>query len=357
MKRIARRALPVGLVVLTVGFVLLLWRGPWWVDGAHLRSRNLEPADGVVITGFRTMVVAMGAAIVAGLGVWYTHQTLSHTRAKDREQAELTREGQVTERYVEAIKLLASQNMTQRIGGVYSLERIMHDSVKDHMTVVEVLAAFVRQQASAPTKGDPSYSLEGEDPYLTKEDVRAAMIVIGRRPDRWETGRLNLAGVMLQAAELNGLNFAKVCFDFAVLAAADLESTDLSSAELFKVNLSAARLHNATLPFAKLQKAKLERVNLTAADLSYGDFSDANLSGADLQSATLDGANFSGAVLNKSQMSDVSLEDTNLRGADLRHVTDLSITELCRAQLDTRTQLPGWLAADARVQARMAECS
>ncbi|MEU2072264.1 hypothetical protein [Streptomyces anulatus] len=141
-------------------FGLLLWKGPWWLDAAHLRRTNLQPADGVVITGFRTVLVAVGVAASAAVGLLYTHRShqtarelLDHTREKDREQAKLTREGQVTDRYVEAIKLLAAKDegrrgsgLMERLGGIYALERIMRDSAKDHDTVVQVLVAFVRQQ-------------------------------------------------------------------------------------------------------------------------------------------------------------------------------------------------------------------
>ncbi|MCZ9341379.1 hypothetical protein NGM37_26815 [Streptomyces sp. TRM76130] len=75
------------------------------MDGNHLRSKNLQPADGVVITSFRTMLVALGAGAVTALGLWYTHKghkqteaLFEHTRQKEREQVELTREGQVTDR-------------------------------------------------------------------------------------------------------------------------------------------------------------------------------------------------------------------------------------------------------------------
>ncbi|MFF6642366.1 hypothetical protein ACFY83_34745 [Streptomyces althioticus] len=125
-------------VAAALAYILLLWRGPWWVDGPHLRKSGLQPADGVVITGFRTTLVALGAGAVAALGLFYTHRThrhaeklyehsqeqFAHAREKDREQVTLTREGQVTERYVEAIKLLGSGNLHERLGGIYSLERI-----------------------------------------------------------------------------------------------------------------------------------------------------------------------------------------------------------------------------------------
>ncbi|MFE0805043.1 hypothetical protein [Streptomyces sp. NPDC058812] len=93
MKQKSKRiALAVLLALAATSYALLLWRGPWWFDGNHLRTKDLQPADGVVITGFRTTLVAVGAGVVAALGLYYTHkghkQTESlflHTRDKDRE--------------------------------------------------------------------------------------------------------------------------------------------------------------------------------------------------------------------------------------------------------------------------------
>ncbi|MEU3094524.1 hypothetical protein ABZ690_06810 [Streptomyces sp. NPDC006967] len=45
-------------------------------------------------------------------------------------RAEIEREGQVTDRYVEAIELLGSDNRTERLGGIHALQRIMHDSAR-----------------------------------------------------------------------------------------------------------------------------------------------------------------------------------------------------------------------------------
>ncbi|MET7905717.1 hypothetical protein ABZS86_31365 [Streptomyces sp. NPDC005355] len=106
--------------VVLVGYGLLLWQGPWILDGSHIRSHSLQPADGVVITGVRTMLVAMGAAAIAGMGLIYTHRNhelareqflttqkqfilaqkqfehaqdqFAHTQQKDRDQANISRE-------------------------------------------------------------------------------------------------------------------------------------------------------------------------------------------------------------------------------------------------------------------------
>jgi hypothetical protein len=49
----------------------------------------------------------------------------------------LSRRGQLTDRYGKAIGYLASEKMTERLGGIYALEHLMRESVRDHDTVVE----------------------------------------------------------------------------------------------------------------------------------------------------------------------------------------------------------------------------
>ncbi|MFF9238399.1 pentapeptide repeat-containing protein [Streptomyces sp. NPDC014776] len=256
------------LALAVVVYALLLWRGPWWIDGAHLRTRDLQPADGVVITGFRTMLVALGAGAVAALGLYYTHKShkqtealFEHTRAKDREQADLTREGQVTDRYVEAIKLLSTpgeDGMMARLGGIYSLERIMRDSDKDLDTAIQVLAAFVRKYAPAPeteTDGPSVYESDEDDLYMArpKEDVQAALTVLMRRRDG-EERQLDLPFT-------------------------DLRCADMAGGHLMYANLVGSRLDRADLRGATLAYAKLAGADLTDADLAGADLRNADLVG------------------------------------------------------------------------------
>ncbi|KUL43773.1 hypothetical protein [Streptomyces regalis] len=91
----------------------------------------------------------------------------------------LSREGQVTDRYATAIGQLASDKGDERMGGIYGLERIMADSPRDHYTIVEVLAAFVREHAQTPAAPD---AVDARAPA----DVQAALTVLGRRPQRPE---------------------------------------------------------------------------------------------------------------------------------------------------------------------------
>lgn len=270
-----KRILPwVALIVGVFVYVLLLWRGPWWLDGAHIREKNLEPADGVIITGVRTALVALGAGFVAGMGLYYTHRShrhaeklylhsqeqFEHAREKDREQVELTREGQVTGRYVEAIKLLSSGDLTQRLGGIYALERIMRDSEKDFSTVVKVLAAFVRTSAPLPTTTDESAGVS--------LDVQAALTVLARRPQvknvTMDLSRTDLRKADLTYANLNGCN----------LAGSRLEKAKLDYASLNRANLSGANIDKATFSRAQLNGAYLNVSSMVDADLTFASMGD-----------------------------------------------------------------------------------
>ncbi|MFI2350860.1 pentapeptide repeat-containing protein [Streptomyces sp. NPDC019443] len=288
--------------VLFVGYSLLLWRGPWWLDGGHLRTKNLQPADGVVITGVRTALVALGAGALAVGGLYYTDRTLRHTRERDREQAELLRESQVTDRYVEAIKLLASDRTVERLGGIYSLERIMRDSPKDHLTVVEVLAAFIREHTLLP---DGAAQPDNPLPRPT-EYVQAALTVLGRRPVLEEPFRIDLRLTYLRGADLKG-------------------------ARLDRVRLAAANVERADLTEAHLEEAWLQEIRLNGAWLDRASLDDAKLRGADLRGASVDATRFNGVQLSE---------------ADLSTVRKYTAQQLRQAVLDDSTKLPSGIARE-----------
>ncbi|MFF9377903.1 pentapeptide repeat-containing protein [Streptomyces griseoluteus] len=368
--RAGQTVLTVILTLGIIGYVLLLWHGPWWIDGSHLRKKDLQPADGVVITGFRTMLVAVGAGVIAGLGLYYTHKNhqhteklFAHTREKDREQAELTREGQVTERYVEAIKLLSSENLTQRLGGIYSLERIMHDSERDHALVIEVLAAFIRDlsfrdlvNAEAQTAAYSSYRHGA-----ARDDLQAALTVLGRRPTRAEPFDIDLRGVRLPRVNLSGAN----------LSAADLRDADLSGALMYGANLAGAELEGANLKGTRLAGAQMSGALLIRTDLSHADLSDAKLHAAQLYGAVLSDAQLSGADLSGADFARADMRGANLNGAHLDgahfveanldraylvHVRDGSEGEFMAAHLTSNTTLPEWLAESSEIQKCITEC-
>ncbi|MFJ4832344.1 pentapeptide repeat-containing protein [Streptomyces sp. NPDC088747] len=271
-----RAGLVTGLVLVVCGYFLLLWQGPWWLDGRHLRTEDLEPADAVVVTGVRTALVALGAGAVAAAGLYYTDRSLRHTRERDREQAELSREAQVNDRYVEAIKLLASDRTVERLGGIYALERIMRDSPKDHLTVVEVLAAFIREHTLLGTEGEARVRT---DPHPT-EYVQAALTVLGRRPVTHEPFRIDL-----RQTDLRGADLKQARLDRIRLGSAELNGSDLTEARLEDAWLQETCLEGVWLDRAYLGEANLRAADLRGASLVDADLSNARLIGTDLATA------------------------------------------------------------------------
>lgn len=179
----------------------------------------------------------------------------------------LTRRGQLTDRYTKAIAQLASDKLTERLGGIYALEHLMAESDRDHDTVVEVLAAFIRQHPAPSDSNDPaalSAYLSAKPP--ARHDVQAALTVLGRRPRRPERNPPNLRSTDLREMEMIGLHLAGVDF-----FGADLRGAALLAATLTGANLSGARLQGAQptrgLTLEQLATAEVDGGTLLPDDL------------------------------------------------------------------------------------------
>ncbi|WP_437098743.1 pentapeptide repeat-containing protein [Streptomyces sp. enrichment culture] len=342
---------PVGIglaaTVVVLGYGLLLWKGPWWFDSSHLRQKNLQPADGVVITGFRTTLVALGAGVIAGAGLFYTHRShrhterlfeqseklFEHTREKDREQAQLTREGQVTDRYVEAIKLLSSDNMTVRIGGIFSLERIAKDSKDDRPTVVELLTAHIRENS----RDDPR---SPKDTHVTA-DVQAALTVLGRRSVALSDAKLDFYHCGLGEAHLRG-DYRGSMFYYSNLTGASFSGAQLDGAGLSFCEAERAAFTRSTARGADFVNAIYRKCWFLAADLTNSDFYGCDLSESDFGRRYAEDGNppFPPAVLTNARFTRAKLNGTNLRGVDLSTVRGLERDQLAEAITDENTVPP-----------------
>jgi hypothetical protein len=155
----------------------------------------------------------------------------------------LSRQGHVTDRYTKAIEQLGSDKLDVRIGGIYALERIARDSTRDHITVMEVLTAFIREHSREPW---PLPGDNGPEPERsTRPDVQAAVTVIGRRDAKRETRPIDLRYAILTRADLREAHLRGANFVHAYLDGADLSFADLRYAFLDGVILTRAYLYGA----------------------------------------------------------------------------------------------------------------
>ncbi|WP_203182988.1 pentapeptide repeat-containing protein [Streptomyces pratensis] len=248
-------------------------------------------------------------------------------------QLRISEQGQITNRFNAAITNLGSDSVDVPLGGVYGLERIMQDSVRDHPTVVSVLTAYVRRHAPLPEAGvDRKQTVA---PAVTlPTDVEAAMGVLAERPLEVETFGLDVNRTDLRGLRSGqgGSRFAGMIFQEADLSGADLSGADLTGADLTGADLTNADLTGTVLRGSSLAGATLSVASVSGADLNEANLNKADLSGADLTGARLTGAELNGAVLSSAVLKRTTFRTANMNGSNLTGA-DLKGADLTDARL------------------------
>lgn len=356
-----------------------------------IRGVLQPPATGpnpAAATGPSGPNLGAGALIAALLGapfvIWGTVLKYQTVRFQ--------KEGHITERISQAVEQLGAEktvkragqeeslpNIEVRIGGLLSLERISQDSVvydkgRDHVRVMEVLCAYIRNNAPA----SEAKEAPGEDPeelpeWATAEaakahaqawqargdallhhwawalpkpraDIQLALDIIGRRgaePCAYEAGWRNgnvakadwpfgkvpdypedppspAAVTRWQKAFGEWKETTWVYSGYRL----DLRNTNLQGADLQKANLSGARLENARMQGADLGEAQIQGASLRWAQMQGTWLFEAQMQGARLGRAQMQGANLwraqmQGAGLSGAQMQGAGLIEAQLHGANL----------------------------------------
>jgi len=322
-----------GIVIL----IPIIWFLPYWQvpkAGLSLKDRLHQ------INEYRkTLAQIFGGGFLALVGLY-----IAWVRSKAlQDQAEVAREQQLTDLYVKAVEQLGSEKLQIRLGGIYALERIARESPKDHWPIMEVLTAFVRENAPRRWE-DLSGPQPGEDdvpsppPSKPRTDIQAVLTVIGRRTRTFSQGEekpldlreTHLVGADLRHAKLQGALLDEADLKRAVLCYANLQGATLWRANLQEVRLEAANLKGSILDESNLQRSLLLEANLQGARLEEADLQGANLWKANLNSSRLEGAELQGAVF----------EDANLQGADLQFARGLTSKQVAQSIWDETTQWP-----------------
>jgi uncharacterized protein YjbI with pentapeptide repeats len=309
------RHLPLTIIVGLSLCTLLLWQIPNW-EVSSLRSAYseidvIEAEDKARATLAQIMG---GAFILAGLGfTWW--------------RIEVARQGQITERFTRAVEQLGSADMAIRVGAVFALERIAHESEKDRASIIDLLAAFTRDHCGLSNSG----TAPAREAHRISTDAQTALTVLGRlvkNEDLDKIGRtVDLRETDLRGATLDDSNFPGAVFTGACLDGASLVRTNLRKAVFLSASLEMANLTDANLDLADLEQARAPH-----ADLSGAYLAGANLKGTHLEGADLNGACLEGMILTL----------THLEGADLRDTVGTPFMfplPIAQVFIDDRTQL------------------
>lgn len=367
----------------------LIWLGLFSLTLAAVFSGTWKAIEDPTVT-----TLGLGGLTAALLGapflIWGTvlkHQTVRWQK-----------EGHMTDRISKAVEQLGAEktvksqdaegktvertvpNLEVRIGAILSLERIAqdsttHDKGRDHVRVMEILCAYIRENAPAsnaqdhpfgdwePLKDDPTNEERAahlqrreerlkdfffESPLYQwaqslkppREDIALALKVIGRRtpaqirveaawpapPDARTNHPAdtpcpalpNVPGdAPLPATELEAFKTDLKAWTEAVRAHAgyrlDLRATNLQRADLTEGSLSFSRFNGARMEGAMLSRARLEGADLGPARMEGANLGQARLEGANLGATQMEGAN-----LRKARMAGAYLRKSRMEGAYLR---------------------------------------
>lgn len=195
------------------------------------------------------------------------------------------REGHITDRISKAVEQLGAEktvkvpgdgahgkpvertvpNIEVRIGGILSLERIAQDSTRydrgrDHVRCMEILCAYVRENAKLGTEEEAADDAEAALPRI---DIQMVLDVIRRRSRE------------------------QVRVEHSAKYRLDLRRSDLRNCDLSGGDYTGTLFSSSTLEGARLHKAVLRGTKFQGCMLSKADFFDANLEGVDMLHAKI----------------------------------------------------------------------
>jgi hypothetical protein len=343
MSTVVRRFVMALLAAALLGGVgILIWLvPPALYEETRLTPRSpgeaqLEAARLQAIATTRTAFVAGLAGLAALGGLWVSarntqinQRTLEETGRAQADAVNLqTRalvlqtDGLVTDRYSKAIEQLGAtddQQLSVRLGAIYSLQRIARASKEDQPSIVAVLSAFVQHRGKPPESPDPA----DLDAHRASPDAQAAAQVVGGLPRLDVRENIDWTGAHLERASLGSL--------------------DLSGAYLGWTHMQRAYLNGSRCRGTIFDHADLRRAFLREADLREAKFVFARLEGARLYGAILTEADLRGAQLAGASLAKADLTSADLRGTDMSKVQGLMPEQLTGVRMDENTRLPAEL--------------
>lgn len=197
-------------------------------------------------------------------------------------------------------------NIESRLGALYSLERLLAESIRDQRTIIETLCAYVRENSPLEIpEGDAEAQqlFRGKNPPSAthRADVQAALTIIGRRPEcvrvraATENWRLDLRGSNLISYDFSHLNFERADFDNSFLNAANLiggrfEWCYFRGVFFRSADLTNASFRNSTFSHCDVTKSKIASTDFRSATLIEIDLRNANVASIDIRGTNLEKA-------------------------------------------------------------------
>jgi hypothetical protein len=234
-----------------------------------------------------TMVQAIGGLllIVGAVTAWKQlqvgQQQLQHNFETTKRSLQLDNDRQITEQFGRAIDHLGTDNINVRLGGIYTLERLLSSEQIDYRQITEILVAYIRHHAYWAADEAENFVgalAEGRDPTPPRTrrlherlpDVQAVIDVLGRQPGPRDDIRRSilLFNVDLGRAILARGNFRSFTFINANLGGCQCQGGDFRKAAFRLTDFGYAEVGRAQFQQAAFARCSLRDVRgLEAANL------------------------------------------------------------------------------------------
>jgi hypothetical protein len=289
---------------------------PTWIVSATLGDGRLSSNQWVtaVAAQRQAMLFVFGGAIaIYGVYLNFRRQRLGEDTGR-------------ADRYATALAHLASERVEIRSAGVYLLEQVMVDrwaTDRERKNISDVLCTFIREGST------PLYD-QFDDVRPARSDIKAAAVVLARRPRKFsyppvDLTKADLSGIDLTDADFSNGNLFETVFVQSILRGA---------------LLSGANIQDSNWKRAHLESANLSNVYAHAADFSSASMIDVNLENANLVSALFVGTNLDNAAM-EGAVAGATFEGASMRGAHGDARTDFTWGKLSRAVNLDRSRFPG----------------
>jgi len=231
-------------LAIVIGLVVAVQIIPeWQVNRAGVRSAPVKTEATATAAEVANLQNEMRKTVLQVLGGLFAIFALYLTfrRVKVAEQ------GHITDRFTKAIEQLGAltakgePNVGVRLGAIYALERIAQDSPRDHWTIMEVLTAYVRQNAPAPAQVPTKKHTKDAIAKGPATEIQAILTVLGRRKrDRGrehegqylDLSSSNLRGANISSAHMEGANFYETHLEGAHFWSAHVEGAGFDRAHV-----------------------------------------------------------------------------------------------------------------------------
>ncbi|WP_139229844.1 pentapeptide repeat-containing protein [Litoreibacter janthinus] len=352
-------------------------RAEAWRDTPNAEDlRNLATATAVLLAA----LAAATTMIFQLVKVWIAErQTKTSEQSHITDQINKAVEGLGTEKNVKTDDGVETTrpNIEVRVGAIYALERIAQDSPRDHVQIMEILTAYVRENAPAASAlkfqqddfpvatnhpdlrwvDTDGWSPERIRRYLTiywETKGRAHRKSGGKAEDntfgqhachsrRWAAGlrpRADIQSAMQVIArrsakqiqaERSDPRYSRMGYQID-LRDCNLQGIKLTEPAFEGANFAGSYLDGAHLQEANLNHANLEYSHFRSADLRFSELNFANFESADLEVADLEGVIMKAVDLKNANLGGTDLTGATLDGSDLDW-TDITSSDLSHTSL------------------------